>query len=70
MHSDGTISIQQPMIAPLHGGRSDIEVLANLAGIEFWRGHPLVRTTVAKAAEPPAFFQYERRRGNSLMTQE
>ncbi|HEX5660177.1 MAG TPA: 4Fe-4S dicluster domain-containing protein [Polyangiales bacterium] len=46
---EGSISIQQPLIAPLHGGRSDIEVLAKLAGIEWWRGYPLVRTTFREA---------------------
>ncbi|HEY6880957.1 MAG TPA: 4Fe-4S dicluster domain-containing protein [Polyangiales bacterium] len=46
---EGSTSIQQPLIAPLHGGRSDIEVLAKLAGIEWWRGYPLVRAT-ARAA--------------------
>jgi Fe-S-cluster-containing dehydrogenase component/anaerobic selenocysteine-containing dehydrogenase len=43
--ADGTISVQQPMIAPLHGGRTDSEVLAHLAGIQFWRAHALVRST-------------------------
>ncbi|MDB4971928.1 MAG: Molybdopterin oxidoreductase, iron-sulfur binding subunit [Myxococcaceae bacterium] len=43
--SDGTISIQQPLIAPLHGGRTDSELLAQIAGIPFWRAHALVRST-------------------------
>ncbi|MDB4991157.1 MAG: Molybdopterin oxidoreductase, iron-sulfur binding subunit, partial [Myxococcaceae bacterium] len=43
--SDGTISIQQPLIAPLHGGRTDGELLAQLAGIQFWRAHALVRSS-------------------------
>lgn len=43
--SDGTLSIQQPMIAPLHGGRTDAEVVAALAGLPYWRAHALVRST-------------------------
>src|SRR5690606_17504676 len=44
--TDGTYSIQQPLIAPLYGGRSDIELLAQLSGARFSRGHPLVRATL------------------------
>ncbi len=43
--SDGTFSIQQPMIAPLHGGRTDAELVAHLAGERFWRAHALTRQT-------------------------
>jgi Fe-S-cluster-containing dehydrogenase component/anaerobic selenocysteine-containing dehydrogenase len=42
----GHYSVQQPLLAPLWGGRSDIEVLAQLAGIPAWRGHELVQATV------------------------
>ena len=42
---DGTVAIQQPLIAPLYGGRSDIEVLAKIAGIPDWKGHALVQQT-------------------------
>jgi Fe-S-cluster-containing dehydrogenase component len=52
---EGSVSIQQPLIAPLHGGRSDIEVLAKLAGIEWWRGHALVRATAREAFGPANF---------------
>ncbi|MGO8995135.1 MAG: TAT-variant-translocated molybdopterin oxidoreductase [Polyangiaceae bacterium] len=47
---DGTHSIQQPTIAPLFGGRSDIEILAMLVG-EPTNGHDLVHDTV-KGAVP------------------
>jgi Fe-S-cluster-containing dehydrogenase component len=52
---EGSVSIQQPLIAPLHGGRSDIELLAKLAGIEWWRGHALVRATAREAFGPANF---------------
>ncbi|RZO62790.1 MAG: 4Fe-4S dicluster domain-containing protein [Sandaracinaceae bacterium] len=44
--SDGTVSIQQPLIAPLRGGRADLEMMAFLAGIRAWRGYHLVRNTL------------------------
>ncbi|MDB4933038.1 MAG: Molybdopterin oxidoreductase, iron-sulfur binding subunit [Labilithrix sp.] len=43
---DGTVAIQQPLIAPLFGGRSDIEVLAKLAGDISPKGYDLVQQTV------------------------
>jgi molybdopterin-containing oxidoreductase family iron-sulfur binding subunit len=42
---DGTVSIQQPLIAPLFGGRSGLELVAMLAGERNWRGHHVVRRT-------------------------
>ena len=42
---DGTVSVQQPLIAPLYGGRSAIEVLAMMAGEEDTDAHALVRET-------------------------
>mgnify|MGYP000225399020 CR=1 FL=1 len=42
---DGTMSIIQPLIEPLHGGRSEIELLAEILGEEDRRGHTLVRRT-------------------------
>lgn len=42
---DGTVSIQQPLIAPLHGGRSDLEILAKFAG-ENPKPYDLVQQTV------------------------
>ncbi|CAN5833903.1 TAT-variant-translocated molybdopterin oxidoreductase [soil metagenome] len=43
--ADGTVTLQQPMIAPLYDGRSAIEVLALLAGLGTWVGYDLVRRT-------------------------
>jgi MoCo/4Fe-4S cofactor protein with predicted Tat translocation signal len=43
---DGTLAIQQPLIAPLYPARSELEVTAMLAGLEAWRGYGLVRATV------------------------
>jgi Fe-S-cluster-containing dehydrogenase component len=40
---DGTESIIQPLIAPLHGGRSVIETLAMIAGVPDSRGYSLAR---------------------------
>ena len=40
---DGTITFQQPLIAPLYGGRSAIEVLAVVSGHKDRRGYDLVR---------------------------
>lgn len=53
---DGTVAIQQPLIAPLFHGRSEIEVLAMFAGERNWRGHHQVRRTLrARSASPVAF---------------
>lgn len=41
--SDGTASIQQPVIAPLYGGKTPTEVLAELAGLEHTKGYDLVK---------------------------
>jgi molybdopterin-containing oxidoreductase family iron-sulfur binding subunit len=43
---EGTVAIQQPLIAPLFGGRSDIEILAKLAGDISPKGYDLVQQTV------------------------
>ncbi|HXX69044.1 MAG TPA: Fe-S-cluster-containing hydrogenase [Polyangiaceae bacterium] len=43
---DGTVSVQQPLIAPLYGGRSDIELLALMANAPEKTGYDAVRTTV------------------------
>ena len=40
---DGTITFQQPLIEPLYGGRSSIEVLALVSGNKDRRGYDLVR---------------------------
>jgi molybdopterin-containing oxidoreductase family iron-sulfur binding subunit len=41
--SDGTINLAQPLIEPLFGGRSAIEVLALLLGEERTKGYDIVR---------------------------
>jgi Fe-S-cluster-containing dehydrogenase component/anaerobic selenocysteine-containing dehydrogenase len=43
---DGTVSIQQPLIAPLFNGRSDLEILAKISGDVAPKGHDLVQHTV------------------------
>ena len=40
---DGTLTLQQPLIEPLYGGRSAIEVLAMLLEPEPFRGYDIVR---------------------------
>lgn len=43
--ADGSLLAGQPLIEPLFGARSDLELLAMLAGDPAPRGHDLVRTT-------------------------
>ena len=50
---DGTVSIQQPLIAPLFGGRTDIEILSKLAGDPAPKGYDLVQTTVKGSISQP-----------------
>lgn len=40
---DGTASIQQPVIAPLYGGRTATELLAQVAGLETTKAYDLVK---------------------------
>lgn len=49
---DGTVSIVQPLIEPLWGGRTSIEVLAILLGEASPKGHSLVRETFSAAGGP------------------
>jgi molybdopterin-containing oxidoreductase family iron-sulfur binding subunit len=42
----GDYSVQQPLIAPLWGGRTDAEVLAQAAGEPDWRAYNLVQATI------------------------
>jgi molybdopterin-containing oxidoreductase family iron-sulfur binding subunit len=42
---DSTVSVQQPLIAPLFGGRSDIELLALMANAPEKTGYDAVRAT-------------------------
>jgi molybdopterin-containing oxidoreductase family iron-sulfur binding subunit len=44
---DGSISFQQPLIAPLYGGTIAIELLAKIAGEKTTKDHDLVRETQA-----------------------
>lgn len=53
---DGTISIQQPLIAPLYGGKSAIELVAALAGEEA-NGYALVQRTFREKFTPGADFE-------------
>ena len=50
---DGTLAVQQPMIAPLFGGRSEIELLALVTG-DPPTGYDLVRATVKSGSTIPA----------------
>jgi MoCo/4Fe-4S cofactor protein with predicted Tat translocation signal len=40
---DGTASIQQPLILPINGGRSALEVAAQIAGYRDTKGHDIVK---------------------------
>jgi Fe-S-cluster-containing dehydrogenase component len=42
---DGTFSLVQPLIAPMHGGKSEIEVLAHIADAKDKRAYEIVRHT-------------------------
>jgi molybdopterin-containing oxidoreductase family iron-sulfur binding subunit len=42
---DGTMAVQQPLIAPLRGGRNLIELLAQVAGADNFRAYHQVRQT-------------------------
>ncbi len=50
---DGTVSVQQPLIEPLYGGRSVIEVVGMLVG-EPGTGHEIVRSTFGALTGKPA----------------
>lgn len=43
---NGLWSIQQPLIRPIWGGRSPLEILAKFAGVRNWRGYYVVRKTL------------------------
>ena len=47
---DGSVSVQQPLIAPLYGGRSDIELLALMATASEKSAHDAVRATIVRRA--------------------
>ncbi|MBN8613135.1 MAG: 4Fe-4S dicluster domain-containing protein, partial [Deltaproteobacteria bacterium] len=54
---DGTIAIQQPLIAPLRGGRNAIELLGQLTGESSWRGYFAVRQTMANLIGDQSSFE-------------
>ena len=59
---DGTLSIQQPLIAPLFGGRSPLEMLALVAGERNWRGHHVTRRTLRGRVPGAVAFERQWRR--------
>ncbi|MGD1148685.1 MAG: TAT-variant-translocated molybdopterin oxidoreductase [Thermoanaerobaculaceae bacterium] len=52
---DGTISVQQPLIEALYGGRTPIELLAELLGEPVTSGHEIVRATLREMISVPDF---------------
>ncbi len=52
---DGTWSIRQPMISPLHGGRSEVEIWAMLAGVS-GKPYDIVRDTFKSSLVASASF--------------
>ncbi len=58
---DGTLTLQQPLIEPLYGGRSAIEVLATLLEPEPVRGYDIVRDTVRESTGDQEFEAFWRR---------
>ena len=55
---DGTYSLQQPLLLPLHGGVSEIEILGRIAG-EGTNGHALVQSTLRGSYSQPLAFDRE-----------
>ena len=52
---DGTWSIQQPLILPLHGGKSELEILGSMVPeLAGKKGYDLVRETMRGASPTPA----------------
>ncbi len=58
----GTLGVQQPLIRPLWGSRSSLEILARVAGERNWRGHYVVRKTFRDAFEERTLFETTWRR--------
>ncbi len=48
---DGTVSIVQPLIEPLHGGKSVIELLAMITGDEKTSGYDVARRTFGQTSD-------------------
>jgi molybdopterin-containing oxidoreductase family iron-sulfur binding subunit len=57
---DGTILAVQPMILPLFGGLTEIEVLARIAGDAFSDSHALVVRTIAELSGGDASMAFQR----------
>ena len=47
---DGTYTVAQPLIEPLYGGKTALELLASLLGETLARGHDLVRRSFASVS--------------------
>jgi molybdopterin-containing oxidoreductase family iron-sulfur binding subunit len=58
---DGTRTMRQPLIAPLYDGRSAIEVLALVAGMELTTGYELVRGSTGSLGRIVDFDAFWRR---------
>lgn len=59
---DGTYGLQQPLIAPMRGGRSDLELLASVGREANWRGYHVVRRTFESRVPSAALFETEWRK--------
>jgi len=60
---DGTVAMQQPLIAPLYDTVSELEFLARMVGASTTRGYELVRSTwQGRNAQAPAAFERNWRR--------
>ncbi len=55
--SDGTISVQQPIIAPLYGGKSLIELLAMLSGDAVTKGQEIVQRALGELTSDPRLWR-------------
>jgi len=49
---DGTFAVQQPLIEPLHGGRTALDVISSFTDAEPVGAHELVRRTFAASLKP------------------
>nr|MCU0689645.1 4Fe-4S dicluster domain-containing protein [Phycisphaerales bacterium] len=59
---DGTVSAIQPLIAPLYGGKSEVELLAIIAGLKVTDGYELTRDTWRAAVKTGTDFEKTWRR--------
>ena len=58
---DGTLTMRQPLIAPLYDGRSAVEVLALVSGLKNTSGYELVRENLRASASAADFEDFWRR---------